>query len=234
MSRERLLRGERSGRERDAHEPFDWRDLAEQYGLSARDAMHLWDEAGLRAGSFNLSDEQERVFVELLQEVSGSRPAPAPGKFTRTAAHSAGQPSGRRRSSRHAAVPGKVALTSYLSAEADPDAGTDHARALVKPDAGARDPAILIDRARRRAERIEVPMRREMEEELGVSLGHVLALAGSAAEEALAALDAAGAAIDHVVLFGSRHPDRIWSATSSPTWRRPARAGPPSASLRAR
>ena len=109
MSKEHGFRGSFDARER----PFDWRGLAEAYGIAEQDARELYEEAMRRARA---SQEEGRhhasIYVNLLDQVRSGAQRPAPGKVTRTS-RLAGA---RQRLPGQRAAPGKVALTSYLSA----------------------------------------------------------------------------------------------------------------------
>ena len=85
MSRGRLFRGQLDGRARRAHEPFDWRALAERHGIAPRDADMLWDEAVHQANPFqDPRREAERIDVDLLAQIRGDTLRPSPGKVTRS------------------------------------------------------------------------------------------------------------------------------------------------------
>ncbi len=108
MSKEHRSRGAFNGRER----PFDWRGLAEAYGIAEQDVRELYEEAMRRAGAYQEAGRhQASIYVDLLEQVRSGVHRPAPGKVTRMARLAGVR---QRCLQGEPPAPGKVALTSYL------------------------------------------------------------------------------------------------------------------------
>jgi Domain of unknown function (DUF4157) len=182
MSAERWFRGERDALER----PVDWQELADEYGIPARDAAELYDQA-VRQARYH-PGQLEAIYRELLADV-GPIWRPAPGKVTRSSRLFAGMTGTGGRSADRPPTPGKVSRSSSIGMRGDDGIPAPAVAGIRPPGPGS-----------------EIPYRAEMEAAFGRSFGNVVAYTG--AEEACDGLEARAYAVGETVVFSSASPDR--------------------------